>query len=57
MSIEGTALIERKEANREFYGSQIAARDILSGAVPAPERANGMYEVVEAAEGSGPTGY
>jgi lipid-binding SYLF domain-containing protein len=51
LSLEGTALIERKEANKEFYGSAIPARDILSGRVPPPEVASRLYEIIEAAEG------
>jgi hypothetical protein len=51
LSLEGTALIERKDANREFYGSPIPAKDILSGRVPPPAIASKMYEIIEAAEG------
>ncbi|GBE83082.1 DUF500-domain-containing protein [Sparassis latifolia] len=51
LSLEGTALIERKDANRDFYGSPVPARDILSGHVPPPEVASKLYEVIEAAEG------
>lgn len=51
LSLEGTALIERKDANRDFYGSPIAARDILGGRVPPPEVASRLYEIIEAAEG------
>ncbi|KAG8710656.1 hypothetical protein FRC09_020993 [Ceratobasidium sp. 395] len=51
LSLEGTVLIERKDANRDFYGSDVPARDILSGRVPPPEVAGKMYEVIEAAEG------
>ncbi|OBZ68888.1 hypothetical protein A0H81_11169 [Grifola frondosa] len=51
LSLEGTALIERKDANRDFYGSPVPARDILSGRVPPPEVASKLYEVIEAAEG------
>jgi len=51
VSLEGTVLIERKEANREFYGSAIPARDILGGRVPPPEVASKLYEIIEAAEG------
>ncbi|PWN50661.1 DUF500-domain-containing protein [Violaceomyces palustris] len=50
MSLEGTVLIERKDANKEFYGQPIPAIDLLTGKVPAPEAASQMYEVVEAAE-------
>ena len=44
-------LIERKDANRDFYGSPVPARDILSGRVPPPEVASRLYEIIEAAEG------
>jgi hypothetical protein len=51
VSLEGTALIERKDANRDFYGSPVPAKDILSGRVPPPEVASRLYEIIEAAEG------
>ena len=56
LSLEGTALIERKDANKAFYGSPIPARDILGGRVPPPEVASRMYEIIEAAEGLDETG-
>lgn len=56
LSLEGTVLVERKDANREFYGQPIPAADLLSGKVPAPEAASAMYEVVEAAEAVDETG-
>jgi len=51
LSLEGTVLIERKDANRDFYGSPVPARDILGGRVPPPEVASKLYEIIEAAEG------
>jgi len=51
LSLEGTVLIERKDANRDFYGSSIPAKDILEGRVPPPEVAAPLYEIIEAAEG------
>ncbi|PPR00428.1 hypothetical protein CVT24_004489 [Panaeolus cyanescens] len=51
LSLEGTVLIERKDANREFYGSPVPAKDILGGRVPPPEVASRLYEIIEAAEG------
>ncbi|KZS92887.1 DUF500-domain-containing protein [Sistotremastrum niveocremeum HHB9708] len=51
VSLEGTVLIERKDTNRDFYGSPIPARDILGGRVPPPEIASKLYEIIEAAEG------
>jgi len=56
ISLEGTALIERKDANRDFYGSPVPARDILSGRVPPPEVASRLYEIIEAAEGMDESG-
>ncbi|EGN98492.1 hypothetical protein SERLA73DRAFT_183532 [Serpula lacrymans var. lacrymans S7.3] len=51
LSLEGTVLIQRADANREFYGSNVPARDILGGRVPPPEVASRLYEIIEAAEG------
>jgi hypothetical protein len=51
LSLEGTALIERKDANKDFYGSPVPAKDILGGRVPPPEVASKLYEIIEAAEG------
>ncbi|KAF5361083.1 hypothetical protein D9756_004875 [Leucocoprinus leucothites] len=51
VSLEGTVLIERKDANRDFYGSPVPAKDILGGRVPPPEVASRLYEIIEAAEG------
>jgi len=51
LSLEGTVLIERKDANKDFYGSPVPARDILGGRVPPPEIASRLYEIIEAAEG------
>jgi len=56
LSLEGTALIERKDAIKDFYGSAIPARDILGGRVPPPEVASRLYEIIEAAEGLDETG-
>lgn len=51
VSLEGTVLIERKDANEAFYGQPIPAVDLLSGKVPPPEAASALYETIEAAEG------
>ncbi|PWN24690.1 DUF500-domain-containing protein [Jaminaea rosea] len=56
ISLEGTLLVERKDANRDFYGQVIPAADLLGGKVPAPEAASALYEVVEAAEAIDETG-
>ncbi|EAL17297.1 hypothetical protein CNBN1240 [Cryptococcus deneoformans B-3501A] len=51
LTLDGTILVERKDANRNFYGSSISSTDILAGRVPAPEIASQMYDIIEAAEG------
>ncbi|WVR06612.1 hypothetical protein IAU60_003644 [Kwoniella sp. DSM 27419] len=56
LTLDGTILVERKDANREFYGSSISSADILAGRVPAPEIASEMYDIIEAAEGLDETG-
>ncbi|ODN74005.1 hypothetical protein L202_07490 [Cryptococcus amylolentus CBS 6039] len=56
LTLDGTILVERKDANKKFYGSSISATDILAGRVPAPEIASTMYDIIEAAEGIDETG-
>ncbi|CAH7669287.1 hypothetical protein BY996DRAFT_4596072 [Phakopsora pachyrhizi] len=50
ISLEGTALIERKDTNEAFYGQRIPSLDILLGKVPPPEVASELYDVIETAE-------
>ncbi len=33
ISIEGTAIIERKDANAQFYNRKVSAKELLSGYV------------------------
>lgn len=47
ISVEGSALIERKEANRKFYGKDIRAYEILAGKVPPPEECQALYHVMK----------
>ncbi|WVF68756.1 hypothetical protein IAT40_003528 [Kwoniella sp. CBS 6097] len=56
LTLDGTILVERKDANRDFYGSSVSSTDILTGRVPAPEIASEMYDIIEAAEGLDETG-
>ncbi|XP_004686151.2 PREDICTED: SH3 domain-containing YSC84-like protein 1 [Condylura cristata] len=48
LSLEGSCLIERKEANRKFYCRDIRAYDILFGDTPRPAHARDLYEVLDA---------
>ncbi|GFS24886.1 SH3 domain-containing YSC84-like protein 1 [Elysia marginata] len=46
ISIEGSALIERKEANKKFYGRDLRATQILCGEVDPPEECDSLYAVM-----------
>ena len=41
-SIEGAVIATQKTANARYYGRSVRARDILTGNVPAPARANNL---------------
>jgi lipid-binding SYLF domain-containing protein len=43
VSIEGSVIIERKDANAKFYGRKVSAKELLSGAVPPPKEADPLY--------------
>jgi lipid-binding SYLF domain-containing protein len=45
-SLEGTVIAVQKTANHRYYGQGVTARDILSGAVPAPSRANNLMSAL-----------
>jgi lipid-binding SYLF domain-containing protein len=45
-SLEGTVIATQKTANHRYYGQAVSARDILSGSVPPPERANRLISVL-----------
>ena len=47
ISVEGSALIERKDANKKFYGQEIRAYQILSGEVYPPVECLPLYQVLE----------
>ncbi|VEU21163.1 DEKNAAC102071 [Brettanomyces naardenensis] len=46
VSVEGSVLVERREANRKFYGNNCKARHILSGQVPAPPGAAPLMRIL-----------
>uniref|UniRef100_A0A0B7BDS1 SH3 domain-containing protein n=1 Tax=Arion vulgaris TaxID=1028688 RepID=A0A0B7BDS1_9EUPU len=47
ISIEGSALIERKDANKKFYGKDIRAHQILNGEISAPDGCEDLYDVLK----------
>ncbi|KAK6204788.1 uncharacterized protein RJT21DRAFT_137234 [Scheffersomyces amazonensis] len=47
VSLEGSAIVERREANRKFYGNNCKARNILAGQVEAPPACDTLMRVLE----------
>lgn len=47
VSIEGSVILERREANRKFYGDKCTTKMILSGRVRAPPHADPLFRVLE----------
>lgn len=47
VSLEGSAIMERREANRKFYGSDCKARHILSGRVKPPPACEPLMRILE----------
>jgi len=47
VSLEGSAIVERREANRKFYGDNCKARNILNGQVEPPPGADPLMRVLE----------
>ncbi|KAL2264663.1 hypothetical protein VTJ83DRAFT_7173 [Remersonia thermophila] len=46
VSLEGSAIIERKDANAKMYSRHISARELLQGAVPPPPEADPLLVVL-----------
>lgn len=46
VSLEGSAIIERKEANARLYGRQVSASELLSGAEPPPHQAAPLLNIL-----------
>ncbi|KAJ6437771.1 SH3 domain-containing YSC84-like protein 1 [Purpureocillium lavendulum] len=42
VSLEGSAIIERRDANEQLYGTRYTAQQILTGSVHSPPEAHGM---------------
>ncbi|KAF3491310.1 SH3 domain-containing protein [Arthroderma uncinatum] len=53
VSLEGSVLIERKEANARMYNAKISASQLLSGAVPPPPGAEPLMAVLRSRAFSG----
>lgn len=47
ISLEGSVIMQRDDANAKFYGQKVSAKDILTGRVAAPPQANALYRALE----------
>lgn len=47
VSLEGSAIMERRDANRKFYGANVKARSILAGKIDCPPAAEPLMRVLE----------
>lgn len=47
MSIEGSVILERQDANRQAYGQDFTAKQLLSGMVESPSWAGELIEVLQ----------
>ncbi|CAG8535443.1 9828_t:CDS:2 [Cetraspora pellucida] len=52
VSLEGTIIFERKDANKTFYGEDVSAEDLLCGRAgrPHPNATHVLYEAIRKAE-------
>ncbi|KAH7312310.1 hypothetical protein B0I35DRAFT_356157 [Stachybotrys elegans] len=53
VSLEGSAIIERRDANEKLYGTRYTAQQLLSGAVAAPPQAAPLMSVLNSRVFSG----
>jgi hypothetical protein len=52
VSIEGSVIVERKDANRDFYHRKITASEILNGMVQRPTAAADLYQALDMRAGT-----
>ena len=46
VSLEGSVLIERRDANEKLYNGKITARELLSGSIPPPAQAEPLMRIL-----------
>ncbi|KAK4180098.1 hypothetical protein QBC36DRAFT_178493 [Triangularia setosa] len=56
VSLEGSAIIERKDANAKLYGRQVSARELLTGAERPPSQAYPLMSILNTRVFNGITG-
>ncbi|CAB4254535.1 Lsb3p [Maudiozyma barnettii] len=47
VSVEGSVIVERREANRKFYGDNCKTKQILSGRIRPPPEVDPLFRVLE----------
>ncbi|KAJ1947943.1 hypothetical protein GGF37_000090 [Kickxella alabastrina] len=47
VSLEGSAIFERKDANERMYGRRVRAHELMSGAVAPPPQADVLYRALD----------
>ncbi|KAF9165314.1 hypothetical protein DFQ26_000306 [Actinomortierella ambigua] len=53
VSIEGSVIAERKDANETFYRQRVSASELLSGAIPPPPQADILYRALNSKASGG----
>lgn len=46
MSLEGSVIVERKDANKKFYNANVSAAQLLGGSIPAPPAADALTRIL-----------
>ncbi|KAG0210804.1 hypothetical protein BGX28_008940 [Mortierella sp. GBA30] len=53
VSIEGSVIVERKDANEAFYRQRVSAAELLSGSITPPPQADILYRALNARASGG----
>ncbi|KAI8643067.1 hypothetical protein BD408DRAFT_343171 [Parasitella parasitica] len=48
VSLEGSVVVSRGDANEKLYGRRVTAKELLSGAIPPPPEADALYRALNA---------
>jgi hypothetical protein len=46
VSLEGSVIVERFDANAKMYGYKVKAKDLLGGSIPPPSEAGALYQAL-----------
>ncbi|KAI8990902.1 hypothetical protein BDF20DRAFT_841418 [Mycotypha africana] len=47
VSLEGSVIFERFDANKKLYGTKVSVRELLNGTIPPPASADPLYRALE----------